>query len=187
MVAEIAWAPPALNHVEMVYRPGERQLALDVLGVLGCHTMDSGGIWARGLVDAGRTELAGDSNNVVYVSEVTPEQWALEVTMSAALHDGPLAGPWSAYAGRLRTEPQRSSHFGIRCPDRAAFDERLDAVRAAGADGPLAGRIELVGLYFPGDPGAVSPRLAQAFVWTDVIAAGVIALGQHIEVQLAVG
>ena len=187
MATETGWAPPAINHVEMVYRPGERQLALRVLSVLGCATMDSGGTWARGLVDPARTGLAGDSNNVVYVSEVTPEQWALEQELDAALSIGELSGPWATYAGRLRDEPQRSSHFGIRCPDRGAFDVRLDAVRRAGAEGELKGRIELAGVYFPGDPGAVSPGLAQAFVWTDVIAAGILAFGQHIEVQLAVG
>jgi hypothetical protein len=187
MFEETPWAPPAVNHVEMVYRPGERQLALRLLETLGCATMDSGGIWARALVDAGRTELAGDSNNVLYVSEVTPEQWALEQALDESLSVGALHGPWSDYARRLRTEPQRSSHFGIRCPDRDSFDARLDAVRSAGAEGDLKGRVELVGLYFPGDPGFVSPRLAQAFVWTDVIASGILAFGQHIEVQLYVG
>jgi hypothetical protein len=166
----------------MVYRPGERRLALDVLETLGCATVDSGGTWASGLVDGTRPP---DSNNVVYVSEVTPEQWALEESLAAGT-SGAIGDAWSAFAHRLRVEPQRSSHFGIRCPDRSAFDARLEAVRQAAASPALAGRLDLVGVWFPDDPGAVSPRLAQAFVWTDVIAAGVLFFGQHIELQLAV-
>lgn len=180
------WAPPALNHVELVYRPGERALALEVLEVLGCTTADSGGIWARGLVDPGRVALAADSNNVLYVSEVPPEQWALEEGLREAMGSGTLGSARHAFDERLRREPQRSAHFGIRLPDRVTFDARLEAVRDAAEQPELAGRLGVAGVFFPGDPGAVSPGLAQAFVWTDVVAAGLLVFGQHVELQLAV-
>ena len=35
----------------------------------------------------------------------------------------------------------------------------------------------------PGDPGAYTDRMAQAFVWTDVMASGLLTIGQHIELQ----
>ena len=89
-----------------------------------------------------------------------------------------------AYLARLRREPQRSFHFGIRCENRAAWDARLDAIRdAADNDPALKGRVALSGVYFPGDPGAFTQRMAQAFVWTDVIASGLLTIGQHIELQ----
>ena len=36
-----------LNHVEMVYRPGERELAGRVFEVLGLRVFDRGGTWFR--------------------------------------------------------------------------------------------------------------------------------------------
>jgi hypothetical protein len=179
------WAPPALNHVEMVYGPGERQLALSVLAALGCRTIDSGSLWGRGLIDPER-EL-DDSNNLLYVSEVTPEQLALEHALGEAAAEGTaLEASLAAFARRMGGEPQRSSHFGIRCPDRTSFDARIRSVEEAAQTPELKGRLELRTVLFPGDPGAVSPKLAQAFVWTDVVAAGVLFFGQHFELQLAV-
>lgn len=185
-VPSAGWAPPAVNHVELVYRPGERALALRVLDALGCSTMDSGGIWARALVDPRRADLAGDSNNVLYVSEVPPEQWALEERLGEAMGSGALREAREAFGERLRHEPQRSAHFGIRLPDRTAFDARLESVRRAALQPELRGRLGVAGVFFPGDHGAVSPGLAQAFVWTDVVAAGLLVFGQHVELQLAV-
>jgi len=177
------WGPPAVNHVELVHRPGERALARRLLDLLGCHTVDNGGVWVRGLVDPAR-ENVGDSNNLFYVSEATPEQWALEVALTSALaDDGPLGPAWNGYRDRMRDEPQRSAHFGIRCVDQADFERRLDGIREAARTPELTGRLTVAGVYYPGDPGAASPKLAQGFVWTDVVASGSLALGQHIELQ----
>jgi hypothetical protein len=175
---------PAVNHVEMVHRPGERELAKQVFRLLGCNTIDRGGEFVSAMVDGG--DVAAP-NNVLYVSEVTPEQWELEQALQAALaEDGKLHVAADAYIARLRREPQRSFHFGIRCEDRAAWDARLDAIRAAGAgagDPGLTGRVAVSGVFFPGDPGAYTDRMAQAFVWTDVMASGLLTIGQHIELQ----
>ena len=47
----------------------------------------------------------------------------------------------------------------------------------------LDGRVTVSGVFFPGDPGAYTDRMAQAFVWTDVIASGLLTIGQHVELQ----
>jgi len=178
-----SWGPPAVNHVEMVHRPGERALARAVFDLLGCRTVDNGGTWVTGMVDPDRGDV-GDSNNVFYVSEATPEQWALESALSTALAaGGSLGAAWDGYRDRMRREPQRSAHFGLRCVDRAAFEGRLAAIREASRTAALEGRLAVVGVYYPDDPGAVSPKLAQGFVWTDVVASASLALGQHIELQ----
>ena len=70
-----------LNHVEMVYRPGERALAGRVFELLGMRVLDRGGTWMTALVDP---DVADFSNNACYASEVTPEQWALEQTLASA-------------------------------------------------------------------------------------------------------
>ncbi len=49
---------------------------------------------------------------------------------------------------------------------------------SAGADGgDLAGRVRVAGVFRPGDPGAVAETMVQAFVWTDIVAAGLLTLG----------
>ena len=83
----------------------------------------------------------------------------------------------------MRTEPQRSFHFGIRFHSRDDYDATLDRVRAAADDPELAGRVTLSGVFRPDDPGAAAPNMIQAFVRTDVVAAGVLAFGQHVELQ----
>jgi hypothetical protein len=167
-------APHALNHVELVYRPTERELAKRVLDVLGCRSVDRGGTWFTSFIAAGGADW---SNNVLYASEVTPEQWAFEQALAAGVER-------VAYLDRLQREPQRSCHFGIRLADEATLDATCARVRQAGADGgELAGRIRLAGVFRPGDAGAVADTMVQAFVWTDVVASGLLTLGQHIELQ----
>ena len=171
-----------LNHVEMVYRPGERALAGRVFELLGMRVLDRGGTWMTALVDP---DVADFSNNACYASEVTPEQWALEQTLATTIADGDdeVGSAARAYLERLRTEPQRSFHFGIRFHSRDDFDTTLDRVRAAADDPELAGRITLSGVFHPDEPGAAAPNMMQAFVRTDVVAAGVLAFGQHVELQ----
>jgi len=47
----------------------------------------------------------------------------------------------------------------------------------------LAGRLALSAVCHPDDPGTYAPNMIQAFVRTDVVAAGLLAFGQHVELQ----
>lgn len=168
-----------LTHAEFVYRPGERHLAAAFFEVLGCRASDRGGEFFSSFVDPGRADYA---RNVFYASEVTPEQWRLEQSIQA--DDGPVGSGRAAYVDRLRREPQRSFHLGFEVPTEADLNRILDAVRTASVEHPLlAGRVAVAGVYRPGDPGALAPNMVQAFIWTDVVAAGLLSLGQHVEVQ----
>jgi hypothetical protein len=172
-----------LNHVEMVYRPGERALAARVFELLGMRVVDRGGIWMSALVDP---DVADFSNNACYASEVTPEQWALEQQLAAVIaaeSDDDVGRAARDYLDRLRAEPQRSFHFGIRFHSRDDFDATLARVRAAHDDAELGGRITVSAVCHPDDPGAYAPNMIQAFVRTDVVAAGLLAFGQHVELQ----
>ena len=171
-----------LNHVEMVYRPDERELATRVFELLGMRVIDNGGEWLYALIDP----LVGDaSNNACYASQVTPEQWTLEQTLASAMDRGDTAVGTAAqvYADKVQTEPQHSFHFGIRYLERDDFDATLDRFRAAASDPQLSGRVSLLGVYDPSEPGAYAPGMFQAFVRTDVVAGGLLALGQLIELQ----
>jgi hypothetical protein len=162
-----------LTHVELLHRPGERVMAARLLALLGCEPVDRDGHWFTSFVDP---DAPRDwATNVLYASEVGPEQWALEQAL-------PMEA--EAYRAAMRREPQKSAHFGIRVPTEAALEELLERVASAGRDDPgLAGRVAVDGVFRPGEPGAIAPDMVQAFVWTDVVAAGLLSLGQHIEVQ----
>ncbi len=60
---------------------------------------------------------------------------------------------------------------------------RIDAAANA-TDPDRQAALELSALFRPGDPGALSDALVQAFVRTELCAAGLITLGQHIELQV---
>jgi hypothetical protein len=164
-----------LTHVELLHRPGERELAARFFNLLGCETVDRGGHWFSAIVDPGGER--DFSNNVFYASEIGQEQWAFEQALAGlpALEE---------YHHAMRDKPQMSGHFGFRVPTQAHLEEIVERVRTAGADDPdLAGRVAVAGVYRPEDPGAVAPNMVQAFIWTDIVVSGLLALGQHIEVQ----
>ena len=167
-----------LTHVELVYRPGERALAIELFEVLGCRPVDRGGEYFTSFVEPSDRDYG---TNVLYASEVTPSQWALEQALQAGTE---LAQPMRDYVEHLRRQPQRSFHFGLRIPERAALEATIERIGIAGEQDPeLAGRVAIAGVFRPGEPGAVTDTMIQAFVWTDVVASGLLTLGQHIELQ----
>jgi hypothetical protein len=168
-----------LTHAEFVYQPGERHLAAAFFELLGCRPSDRGGEFFSSFVEPA---VADYSSNVFYASEVTPEQWALEQAIGADTTT--VARTRTAYLERLRREPQRSFHLGFKVPTEAELDATVARVAAAATDHPdLARRVAVAGVFRPGDPGALAPNMVQAFIWTDVVAAGLLSMGQHIEVQ----
>ncbi|HMD44982.1 MAG TPA: hypothetical protein VKG43_02400 [Acidimicrobiales bacterium] len=176
-----------LNHIELVYRPGERDLARRVFEVLGCRVLDFGGPFLTAQLSPERRDLV---NNVMYASEVLPEQWELEkrlVEVASDPEQGRLSDAIDAYAARLDQDPQRSFHFGLRTDDQPAYEATLERIRELAdfdrGDDELAGRVSLVGVYRPGDPGSLVDTMIQAFVHTDVVASGLLAFGQHVELQ----
>jgi hypothetical protein len=175
-------APRVLNHVELVYRPGEREVAKALFEALGCTVRDSGGPFLSAMVDGPTGNFL---DNVMYCSEVTKEQWALEQALQGALDDdGDLGDAGRAYAALLGRAPQHAFHFGITYDSLAAWEESLSRIEKAGADDPdLKGRLGVRKVFRPGDPGSFGDTFVQAFIHTDVVAAGLLTLGQHIELQ----
>jgi hypothetical protein len=162
-----------------MYAPGERLVAQTLFEILGCEVRDPGGPVLRA-----RIGPAGVTEGWVFVSEVTPEQWRLEQTLQSERKGAVLSGPAEDYVQRMRTVPQDASHFAIRYPDQAEFEATLDRIDHIEDHAPtLAGRVSISGVFRPGDPAAKSHTQVQAFVYTDVVASGVLAFGQHIELQ----
>lgn len=173
-----------LNHVELVYRPGERQLVAKVFEVLGCGVIETGGTYLVIPVVKGSNDM---SNNVFYASEVTPEQWRFEQELQKQFRaESSLAAAYRSFDTRMVREPQRTTHFGVRFPTVKMLDATLDRIMKLD-DPALKGRLKVSGVFRPGDPGSITNTLIQAFVKTDVFAAGFITLGQHIELQAVPG
>ena len=171
-----------LNHVELVYAPGERALAAQFFETLGCRVVDNGGAWLAAKIGDESSDLR---NNVLYASEVTPEQWRFEQALRRAAGAGELAAAEASYRALLAERPQLAPHFGIRYASPALWEQTIDRLRALGG-GALTGRIEVSGVFTPGKsrPGPDDTDvLMQAFVKTDLAATGLLTLGQHIELQ----
>jgi hypothetical protein len=169
-----------LNHVELVYRPGERELAKRVLSLFGCNVVDRGGTFFSAMVEPTVSDFV---NNALYASEMTPQQAELEAALSGALAEG-AADAGDAYRSHLRSVPQRSCHFGIRWPDLDALESQLECIAESGRDDPdLAGRVGVSAVFRPGEPGSLTETMLQAFVHTDVVASGLVLFGQHVELQ----
>ena len=175
-----------VNHVELVYRPGERGLVGELFSTLGCKVVDTGGPFLIIHADP-ETPDPRMLDNCLYASETTAEQWRFEEALAGPLaRDDELRAAHSAFSSASRARPQHTTHFGIRMSSPGRLDEVLDRVAVAGRS-RLAGRMEIAGVFRPGDAGSLSPILIQAFVRTDLCAAGFVSLGQYIELQALSG
>ena len=161
-----------LTHVELLHAPGERALAARIFELLGCTVSDSGRHWFTAFIDA---DLRDYANNILYASEASAEQLAIEATMPESV---------DAWIEMVRAAPQKSPHFGLRVGTSEEHRAIVERVRAAGTTDPeLHGRIEVLGVLPHDAPDAIATNMDQAFIWTDVIASGPLRLGQVIEVQ----
>ncbi len=168
------------SHAELVYAPGERDLAKRFFEALGCRLVDSGGPYLVVLFDP-----SGQSfyDNCLYVSEIVEEQLELEAILRRDLDaNGELGDRHQKFVARFEREPQRTTHLGLRLSSAAELDEVLARVEELG--GELPGRVSVARVIRPGDAGSLDPKLIQAFVRTDLCAAGLLCLGQHFELQV---
>ena len=170
-----------VNHVgPFLYRPGERQLAARLFELLGCRVADSGGKYLGVRV---RPEDAGGEDPtpfIMFATQATPEQLEFDAALSAAL-DGRLARSYAKYRELLDARPQESVHFAIRIESPEALEDTLEGIRMV-TDPTLAGRVSVVRTVRRGDPDYLA-GLVQAYVRTDVVTLGPLALGQHFELQ----
>lgn len=170
-----------LNHVEMVYAPGDRDLAAEVLSLLGCEVRDDG---SRFLCVAVQPGTSSRDDDFLCVSEMTAEQLELECALRRSIDDGVTGSPARAFRERMRAAPQFAAHFGIRFAAVEGLEARAQAIAAARTRGRgLRDRLQLAAVFYPGDPGSFGDHLVQVFVWTDVIGSGLLAMGQQIELQ----
>lgn len=168
-----------LNHVEFAHRPGEGDLAVRLFEALGCScsVIDSPP-YGKYIV----VSLDGSPHGVndMFASQAEPEQLAFEDALAQ-----PMAGGAAQRLRELqRQRPFRAAHIGLRIPSVAALDQviaRLEQLRS----GAFAGRLELgfgMERSFEEARASDSP-IKQLWIWTDVISAGLLSVGQQIELQ----
>jgi hypothetical protein len=174
-----------LNHVEALYRPGERKIAIELAEALGCAVTDTG---FKG--DGVDTFLAvhpnpddrNPQNNVFYISQIRPQQQAVEDRLRRLIdEDGEFSVLLDKYRNEARTKPFGIPHFALRYPSGQAVEEvaaRIDASLKKKLKDRLHFRI-----FRPGDSDAAGDHLIQGFLYQDVIVSGSFVMGQLIELQ----
>lgn len=174
-----------LNHVETLYRPGERELAIALAEALGCVVTDTGfkGDGVDTFLAAHPNPADQDpQNNAFYMSQVRPEQLAVEERLQQiGVQDPVLAAALEDYRSAARSKPFGVPHFALRYPSRedvAAVEARLKAVLMPRLEGRMHLRV-----FYPGDADAAVGTSVQGFIHQDVVVSGSFLLGQIIELQ----
>lgn len=180
-----------LNHVEFVYAPGDRALVRAFLEALGLRVLDpqtdptppelgpAAGPYLIVYLAEGDDDLI---DNVVYASEVRPDQWALESALRDRIAgDDALRSLQMAYHEAYAQSPQAMTHVGLAYPSTKAVEAAMDRLAD---DATLADRLTLSDVYVPGGPGSVDDRVTQAFVHTDLLSVGLLLGGQQFELQV---
>jgi hypothetical protein len=122
-----------------------------------------------------------ENDNYLAGREVRPEQWAFDQALEKALGEKPLADSYASYQGLLAHSPHWGMHFGINLRSIEKWETAVARFGEIEKHAPaLSGRVRLMKVFRPGDPDAPS-TIHQAFIWTDIIASGSLALGQRIE------
>ena len=130
-----------LNHLEMLHQPGERALAIKAYEALGCRVSQPE---KPTMVAHVAPDSDDKSNNILYSSEVSPEQWEFEQTFKRALERDPeLSGrAFARYDDKYRNRPHGLTHFGIRYPSFARLEATLTELET-NLDPALRGRLRV--------------------------------------------
>jgi hypothetical protein len=179
------WNGRGLNHLEVLYQPGERALAVKFAMMLGCAVVETEQVNETGSTYMCVHPEPDDRdmvNNVLYLSEIRPAQRDLEAALNRQVaSDATLASALEAYRTKARSRPHGIPHFGLRFPSFESIEPVLEALEHCD-DPQMKDRISLH-VVRPDNAQALTADLIQAFVYTDIIATGLFPFGQLIELQ----
>ncbi len=174
-----------LSHVETLYRPGERKLAIELVEALGCSITDTG---FKG--DGVDTFLAVHPNpndpdpqsNVFYMSQIRPEQFAVEERLKQFSEtEAGFAAQLNAYRDAARTKPFGVPHFALRLQSTDAIRHAEARIRNEASEA-LRERVHLR-VFYPEDADTAVGKVVQGFLYQDVVVSGSFLMGQLIELQ----
>jgi hypothetical protein len=173
-----------LSHVEVAYRPGERQLAIALFEAMGCKTYetDTPSLAGSTYVSAHPDPAVRGMDNVLYLSEMTDEQAGLEELLRQRIStDAELIAARDRYRGLVGQKPFGFAHVAVRYP---SYDV-LEAV-LAGLEQKLTPEMRarsVLRIFRPGDAEEIQWESVQAFLYTDIAVSGISAFGQVFELS----
>jgi hypothetical protein len=174
-----------LNHLEMLYQPGERSLAISFCEMLGwsvTETEQKSDVGSTYMVVRFEPAESSYLDNVMFLSEMRPEHVELDKVLAILRDTKPeFASVVDAYATRARTYPFGIPHFGVRYRSFDAVEAVLDRFEHS-LTAELEPRVTVTAVR-PDDSRAMVNNLIQVFVYTDVICTGMFTFGQLIELQ----
>lgn len=174
-----------LNHLEAVYRPGDRRLAREFLTALGLYVEDYSVPEPDGDTMLGIHFEAADrdaTNNIIFLHKMSAPQAAFDTLLQARLaDDAALADAYAQFLDTVKHYPGATPHFGIRYRSKEALDAVIDRLGAVSDD--LKQRVSVSEMPpHPTRPGM--PDIRQVFVQSDVISTSPAGFGQTIELQV---
>lgn len=175
-----------LNHLEAVYRPGERDLAREFLAALGMavrefsFTAGSPGQMFAVHVDETDQDM---TNNIVFLHQMSPAQAQLDALLRERLASDPgLAAAYADWRQTMESAPGGTPHLGLRYRSMEAVDTVTEQL-TTGLSDTLAGRVTVTEMPpYPARAGV--PNIRQVFVYTDVVSTSMAGHGQLIELQV---
>jgi hypothetical protein len=198
-----------IGHLAMHYRPGDEEQARRLFELLGCTLVQNGPSpgtdgFSTIVVDPGSWNYV---DNVLYLARASEAQLGLEAAIAENLHAGQADEDprLSAYRALRAEWPEALTHVGIRYSTFDALERAVLAVETATAPGgELEGRASITKfrarsgldaeidavmaatpIFGPDDRSAFVEYGVQCFVKTDLCAAGLLTLGQTIELDFA--
>lgn len=173
-----------LSHVEVMHRPGERDLAMALFGVLGCECWDTESVSPSGsnYIAVQPTPGQRGLDNVLYLSEMPGEQQRLEDALRMQMGaDAELSAAGDAYRALAGEKPYGLSHIALRYPDFDSLEQVLDGIEDRLTREMKARSILRV--FRPGDSSEITWNSVQAFLHTDIAASGLSVFGQVFELS----
>jgi hypothetical protein len=174
-----------LNHLEAVYRPGDRRLAREFLTALGLYVED------YSVADPEATSMLGihfepadrdSTNNVIFLHQMSAPQAAFDSLLQARLaDDDALASAHAEFLEAIKRYPGATPHFGIRYRSMDAVDQVIE--RLNGVSEELKRRLSVEEMP-PYPTRAGMPDIRQVFVQSDIITTSPAGFGQMIELQV---
>lgn len=178
-------AANVLSHVEVVYRPGDRQLAIALFHAMGCKTYetDTKNPAGVGYISAHPDPDVRGQDDVIYISEMPPVQAALEgLLRERVAADEALSAACDRYRAMANTQPFGLSHVALRYPTFESLEAVLAGLEAK-LTPELKSRVALK-IFRPGDSAEIDwGETIQAFIYTDIAVAGMTPFGQVYELS----
>lgn len=172
-----------LSHLNCMYRPDDRELALELVGALGL-TAEVVAASRSGIIAVHPNAADKHGNrNVFYLARMEPKQVEADALLQRKMAADPeLKACIESYRESARVQPDAHAHFGVMFQSDDELVPVLDTLQNK-LSPALKDRVTVREMP-PHPPVAGLVPMRQVFVYTDVFTVGTPAYGQLIELQV---